>query len=120
MIETLYKVRMTYSVSGLAMAAGLAALDDHEHVEKCVKMNRLERDFLSRELSRLRVTYVPSSTNFILMDVGKPADEVGDALLREGMMVRPLGAWGIPTGLRVSIGTHEQNERFLTALEKVL
>ncbi len=119
-IETLYKVRMTYSVSSLAMAAGLAALDDQEHVEKCVKMNRSEREFLSRELSRRGVKYVPSSTNFIFLDVGRPADGVGDALLREGMIVRPLGAWGLPTGLRVSIGTHEQNEKVLTALEKVL
>jgi histidinol-phosphate aminotransferase len=117
-IETLYKVRMTFSVSSPAIAAGLAALDDHEHVEMSVRMNRAERDFLARELSRRAVKYVPSSTNFILMDLGRPAAGVADALLREGVVVRT--AWGIPTCLRLSIGTREQNERFLTALEKVL
>jgi histidinol-phosphate aminotransferase len=119
-IETLYKVRMTFSLSALAIAAGLAAWDDQEHVRLSVERNRAEREFLSRELSRRAVKYVPSFTNFIFLDLGRPADAVGDALLRQGIVARPLAGWGIPTGLRVSIGTHEQNEKFLTALEKVL
>ena len=81
-------------------------------------MNRTERDFLSRELSRRGVKSVPSATNFILIDLGRPANEVSDALLRQGVIVRP--GWGIPTGVRVSVGTREQNEKFLTALGKVL
>lgn len=117
-IETLYKVRMPYSLSGLAIAAGFAAWDDQEHVQKSVKMNRTERDFLSRELSRRGVKYVPSHTNFVLMDLGRPANEVSEAMLRHGVIVRP--GWGIPTGVRVSVGTREQNLKFLDALEKVL
>jgi histidinol-phosphate aminotransferase len=117
-IDTLYKVRMTYSVSAPAIAAGLAALDDYDHVEKSVRLNRSERDFLYGELSRLGVKFIPSSTNFILVDCAKPATPIADAILREGIVVRP--AWGIPTGLRISIGTREHNNKFLAALKKVL
>jgi histidinol-phosphate aminotransferase len=117
-INTLYKVRMTYSVSGPAIAAGLAALDDNAHVEKSVRMNRYEKQFLYGELSGIGVKYVPSFTNFILVDLGKPASPIADAIAQEGVVVRP--AWGVPTGLRISIGTREQNNRFLAALKKVL
>jgi len=116
-IETLYKVRMTYSVSAPAIAGGLAALDDAEHVEKSVRLNRVEREFLVKELAARGVKCIPSVTNFILLDLGMPAAPVAERLLDEAVVVRP--AWGIPNGLRVSIGTREHNERFLTALEKV-
>ena len=109
---------MPYSLSGLAIAAGDAAWYDQEHVQKSVKMNRAERDFLSRELSRRRVKCVPSHTNFILVDAGRPANDLSDALLRHGVIVRP--GWGLPTGVRVSVGTREQNETLLAALEKIL
>jgi histidinol-phosphate aminotransferase len=117
-IETLYKVRMTYSVNGPAIAGGLAALDDEQHVEKSVRLNRIEREFVSNQLSRRGLKCVSSSTNFVLVDLGIPAEPVAAALYREGFVVR--SAWGIPTGLRVSLGLHEQNEKFLNALEKVL
>jgi histidinol-phosphate aminotransferase len=117
-IETLYKVRMTYSVSAPAIAGGLAALDDVEHVEKSVRLNRVERDFLMKELARRHVQCIPSLTNFILMDLGRPAAPVAERLLEQGLVVRP--AWGIPNGLRLSIGLREHNERFLSALERVL
>jgi histidinol-phosphate aminotransferase len=117
-IDTLYKVRMTYSVSAPAIAGGLAALDDAQHVEKSVRLNHNEREFLMTSLSQRHVKCIPSFTNFILLDLGVPAASVTERLLNEGLVVRP--AWGIPTGLRVSIGTREHNERFLSALERVL
>jgi len=117
-IDTLYKVRMTYSVSAPAIAGGLAALDDVEHVERSVRLNRLERKFLMQELARRHVQYIPSFTNFILMDLGRPAAPVAERLLDQGLVVRP--AWGIPNGLRLSIGLREHNEKFLSALERVL
>ena len=119
-IEMLYKVRMTYSLSGLAIVAGLAAWDDQDHVRNSVERNQSEREFLSHELERRGVKYVPSHTNFILMTIDRSADDVGDALLRLGVIVRPMAGWGIPTGVRVSVGTREHNEAFLGALEKVL
>jgi histidinol-phosphate aminotransferase len=117
-IDTLYKVRMTYSVSGPAIAGGMAALDDAEHVEKSVRLNRSEREFLMKELDRRNVKCIPSFTNFILINLGRPAAPLAERMLDEGLVVRP--AWGIPNGLRLSIGTREHNERFLSALKKAL
>jgi histidinol-phosphate aminotransferase len=117
-IDTLYKVRMAFNTSSVAQVAALAAWDDHEHVEKSVRMNRLELEFLYRELSKRGVKYVPSFANFLLVDLGRPGREVSSALLKQGVIVRP--AWGCPNAMRVSVGTHEQNEKFLAALEKVL
>ena len=81
-------------------------------------MNREGLEFLYRELSRRGVKYVPSFANFLLLDLGRPARNVTSALLKRGVMVRP--AWGVPTAIRVSVGTREQNEKFLESLDKVL
>jgi histidinol-phosphate aminotransferase len=81
-------------------------------------MNRVELKFLYGELSKRGVKHVPSFANFVLIDLGRPSREVTTGLLRQGVIVR--GAWGCPSCMRVSVGTHEQNERFLAALAKVL
>ena len=117
-IDTLYKVRMAFNTSSVAQVAAVAAWDDRDHVEKSVEMNRREREFLYAELTKRGVKYVPSYANFILLELGRPGREVTAALLKQGVIVRP--AWGCPTCMRVSVGTHEQNRTFLAALEKVL
>jgi histidinol-phosphate aminotransferase len=117
-IGALYKVRMAFNTNSVAQAAALAAWDDREHVQKSVTLNSVEREFLYRELPKRHLKYVPSYANFILIELEKPASEVTSALLRHGVIVRP--AWGCPTCMRVSIGTHEQNVAFLAALDKVL
>jgi histidinol-phosphate aminotransferase len=117
-IDTLYKVRMAFNTSSVAQVAALAAWEDHAHVEKSIRLNREEREFLCSELSRRGVKFVPSYANFVLIDVGRPGREVTSALLKHGVIVRP--AWGCPTCMRVSVGTHEQNQTFLAALDKVL
>lgn len=117
-INTLYKVRMAFNTSSVAQAAAIAAWDDQAHVEKSVSLNRQEREFLYAELSRRGVKYVPSFANFVLVDVQHPGREVTAALLNQGIIVRP--AWGCPSCMRVSVGTHEQNQKFLSALDKVL
>ena len=116
-IDTLYKVRMAFNTSSVAQVAALAAWDDRDHVQKSVSMNRAEREFLYGELSERHVEYVPSYANFILVNLQKPARAVTSALLRQGVIVRP--AWGCPTCMRVSVGTHDQNRVFLAALDKV-
>jgi histidinol-phosphate aminotransferase len=63
---------------------------------------------------------VPTEANFILFDSGRPATEVFDAMLRKGVLLRPCGSFGLPTSLRVTIGTAEENRRFAEALEQVL
>ena len=117
-VDTLYKVRMAFNTSSVAQVAALAAWDDRDHVEKSVEMNRVEREFLYAELKKLGVKYVPSYANFILLELGRPGREVTSALLKHGVIVRP--AWGCPTCMRVSVGTREQNQSFIAALEKVL
>ena len=117
-VDTLYKVRMAFNTNSVAQVAALAAWDDHEHVQKSVSLNRAELEFLYRELSKRDVKHVPSYANFVLVDLGRPAGEITTALLKHGVIVRP--AWGCPTCMRVSVGTHEQNQAFIAALDKVL
>jgi histidinol-phosphate aminotransferase len=117
-IETLYKVRMAFNTNSVAQVAALAAWDDHEHVQKSIVLNRAELEFLYPELAKRNLSYVPSYANFVLVDLGRPARDVTSALLRHGVIVRP--AWGCPTCMRVSVGTHEQNQAFLAALDEVL
>ena len=109
---------MAFNTSSVAQVAALAAWGDREHVGKSVKMNSEGLEFLYRELSKRGVKYVPSFANFLLLDLGRPARDVCSALLKHGVMVRP--AWGLPTAIRVSVGTREQNEMFLNGLDKVL
>ena len=117
-IQTLYKVRMAFNTSSVAQVAALAAWDDREHVEKSVRLNREGLEFLYGELSRRGVKYVRSSANFLLLELHRQGRDVSAALLKRGVMVRP--AWGVPTAIRVSVGTREQNEKFLQALDQVL
>ncbi len=117
-IATLYKTRMAFNTNSIAQVAALAAWDDIEHVEKSVRLNRTELEFLYHELPKLGVKYVPSSANFVLVDLGRTARDVTAELLHHGVIVRP--AWGCPAAMRVSVGTREQNERFLAALGNVL
>lgn len=116
-IEVLYKVRMAFNTSSVAQVAALAAWDDHVHIEKSVRLNHQEREFLYAGLTKRGLKYVPSFANFVLVDVGRPGREVTAALLKHGVIVRP--AWGCPTCMRVSVGTREQNEKFLSALDNV-
>ena len=117
-IDTLYKVRMAFNTNSVAQVAALAAWDDHEHVRKSVELNRAGLEFLYAGLQKRSVNYVPSFANFVLIELGRPAREVTQALLKQGIIVRP--AWGCPTCMRVSVGTQDQNQRFLDALDRVL
>jgi histidinol-phosphate aminotransferase len=117
-IDTLYKVRMAFNTNSVAQVAALAAWDDHAHVERSVQLNRAGLEFLYEGLRKRGISYVPSFANFVLVELGRPAREVTTALLKQGVIVRP--AWGCPSCMRVSVGTQDQNQRFLTALDKVL
>jgi len=110
----------SFPVNRLAQVAGLAALDDQEFLQRTVAVNRVERRFLYGELDRLKLDYVPSQANFILVEIGSNAGRVFQALLEKGVIVRRCLSYDLPGSLRVSVGTHEQNARFIAALEKVL
>jgi histidinol-phosphate aminotransferase len=117
-IDTLYKVRMAFNTNTVAQVAALAAWDDHEHVRKSVQLNRAGIQQLYDGLEKRSLKYIPSFANFVLVELGKPARETTAALLKHGVIVRP--AWGCPTCMRVSVGTRDQNERFLSALDHAL
>jgi histidinol-phosphate aminotransferase len=117
-IGTLYKVRMAFNTNSVAQVAALAAWDDHEHVQKSVRLNREGLEFLYAGLTKRGIRYVPSFANFILVELGRPARAVTEGLLKHSVIVRP--AWGCPTCMRVSVGTEDQNRRFLSALDEML
>ena len=113
------RMRNTFSVSSVAQAAALAAIDDQSHIERVVANNTLEAKVISEELSHLGYRVAPTSANFLYCDLGGDALDFARRLRDEGVSVRPLGAWGAPNCIRVSIGTPEQNRLFLGAVRKV-
>jgi histidinol-phosphate aminotransferase len=114
------KVRTPFNTTSLSQHAAMAALDDREHVERTYRMNMRERAFLEEKLQELAVDFVPSLANFLLVDAGRPCDEVFRELLKRGVIVRPMGGYGLPTRIRLSVGTRPENEAFLAALADVL
>jgi histidinol-phosphate aminotransferase len=88
--------------------------------EKVITLIHQGLDFLYDSLSRLGVKYFPTQTNFILIDVGKDADDVYEKMLREGVIVRSMRSYGYPNYIRINAGLHEENVTFIKALEKCL
>lgn len=119
-LAPMWTARDPFSVNGPAVAAGLAALEDVEHVERTRALTREGKAYLYAAFARLGLDYVPSEANFILFDGGRPAAELFDQLLRRGVLVRPCASFGLPRHLRVTVGTPEENRRFVEALEEVL
>ncbi len=120
LVAAMNKLRTPFNVSGVAQAAALAALDDHEHVERCIAANRVERKRICEEVEKLGLLPVKSETNFVFVEAGPEAKALCDELLREGVIVRPLGWMGFPEAIRISVGTREENDKLFKALEKVL
>ncbi len=119
MVELLDRARAPFNVNALAQRAGLAALEDEEHLVNSRKVNEQGRAYLSTELSRLGLSFSPSVANFLLIDLKRDGPTAAQALLREGVIVRPMGGRHLATHIRVSIGTPQENERFIAALRKV-
>lgn len=113
------RVRQPFNVNAMAMAAALAALDDREHLEKSVEMVRNETARLCSRLEKAGFRPMPGNTNFMLIDVHTSSKEVYEGMLREGVITRAMDAYGFPTCIRHTVGLPEENEQFLTALEKV-
>jgi histidinol-phosphate aminotransferase len=114
--DYLNRARHPFNVNRLAEAAALAALDDDEHAERSRRVNAEGAEYLTRELRALGVEVWPTDANFLLMRVG---EGFFDKLQREGVIVRPLGGFGMPDCLRVSIGLPEENERLVKTLARL-
>jgi histidinol-phosphate aminotransferase len=122
LIEALWKVKLPFEPSGPAQAAALAALEDSEYLIESLSVNQQGKDFLGRELRRLRVRFYESYTNFLMM-VFESEEQVQFLFLelqKRGVITRPLVQAGLPHCLRVSIGLADENRRFVDALEEIM
>ena len=119
-VADINRVRSPFNTSSLAQTAGIAALGDDAFLARVRDLNKKEMAYLEAELDKREVKRIPSVTNFILIDMGDEAAPIYDKLLHQGVIVRPIKNYGFPNHLRVSIGNHEENERFVRALDTVL
>lgn len=118
--DLMNRVRPPFNANSVALAAAAAALDDVEHLQRSVRLNADGLKQLVAGFEALGLEFIPSVGNFISVDVGREAAPLYEALLREGVIVRPVANYGMPNHLRVTVGTAEENARFLSALKKVL
>jgi len=117
--ELMARVRQPFNVNSLAQAAAAAALYDDAFLAKSAEVNSAGKQQLQSAFDALGLTYIPSSANFVLVKIND-ADHVNQALLRRGVIVRPVGPDGLPGWLRVSIGLESENNRFIEALTAIL
>ena len=119
LIAALEKIRQPFNINAIAQAGALAALDDAEHVRKTRANNAAGLKFLTEGLRRLGLELIPSSANFILARAGD-GQRVFNELQKRGVIVRPLGGYQLPEWIRISVGTPEENQRCLAALQEIL
>jgi histidinol-phosphate aminotransferase len=119
LVSVLEKIRQPFNINLAAQIAALAALDDDDHVRQTRSNNFGGLDYYERAFRELGLEYVPSAANFILVKVGA-GQRVFEALQKQGVITRPMGGYGLPEWIRISVGTPAQNTRCLTALKAVL
>jgi histidinol-phosphate aminotransferase len=112
----LERLRESFNVNILALAAATAALGDQDHVARAKALNLAERTWLVAQLERRGLRVLPSQTNFVLVDFARDAAAIEDALFGRGVIVRPMGGYGLGEFLRISVGSRAENERLLEAL----
>ena len=120
--ELLHRVRQPFNVNTLAQVAAAAALRDVEFLQKTVDLVHAELEFIYGALDKLELPYIRSQANFFMVQVGdgRTADEVFENLLKQGVIVRSMTSYGYSGYIRVNIGKHEENIRFLEALGKTI
>jgi len=118
--DILNRIRLPFNTNSLAQVGAAAALEDKIFFEKVISLVHKGLDSLYDALNNLGVNYFPTQTNFFLIDVRKDADKIYEDMLRQGVIVRSMKSYGYPNYIRVNVGLHEENVRFLKALEKSL
>lgn len=118
--DLLNRVRQPFNINSLALTAAQAALDDGKHLQRTLGNNRDGMLQLTEGFAALGLQWIPSRGNFVCVDLRRPAMPVYEALLRKGVIVRPVANYGMPEHLRVSVGTPHENQIFLDALQDVL
>jgi len=120
LVAVMERVRESFNVNGPALAACEAVLDDAAHLQWSLEQNAAERAWLSEALQQRDLRVFPSQTNFVLVEFGANTALIEAALTAQGVVLRPMGGYGLGDCLRITVGTHEENERLLVALDKVL
>jgi histidinol-phosphate aminotransferase len=120
LVAEMNKLRTPFNVTSVGQAAALAALDDAEHVQRSVEINRSERKRLFDGLKKVGLSPVESECNFLFVPIGPSAKALCDELLNEGVIVRPLAWMGFPEAIRISVGSPAENTKLLGALEHAI
>jgi len=118
-VEVMGRVRQPFNVNALAQVGALAALDDRDHVRRTLEVNAEGMAYLTAAFAGVGLAYVPSAANFVLVRVGQGGRVYG-ALLRRGVIVRPMDVYGFPDHVRVTVGLPAENRRLVEALGAVL
>ena len=120
MADYMNRVRQPFNTNLLAQIAAEAALDDDEFLNKVRDMNLKGMKYLEEQFTSMNIEYLPSVGNFILFKSPKDAKELYDQLLHKGVIIRPMGGYRLPKWLRATVGTIEENKRFIEALKELL
>ena len=118
--DLMNRVRQPFNVNSLSLAAALIALDDDAHLQESIRVNNEGMKLLIEACGQMGLDYIPSAGNFLSIDLDRDATPVYEALLHKGVIVRPVGIYGLPNHLRVTIGTRKEMTRFVDALQAVL
>lgn len=118
--EIINRVRQPFNVNSVAQCAAAATISDKEHIKKSREINRIGMEILTEAFYRMGVEFIPSVGNFITINVARPANSVYETLLNQGIIVRPMGGYQLPTYLRVSIGLEADCLRFVDNLKAAL
>ena len=118
--DLLNRVRQPFNTNLLAQEAALASLDDEQHITNSIALNDKGKAYLQKAFTDLGLDYLPTMGNFISVNLRRDGQTVYDALLKKGVIVRPVGNYNMPEFLRITIGTEEQNQRFIKTLIEVL
>ncbi|WP_428910793.1 histidinol-phosphate transaminase [Niallia sp. Krafla_26] len=120
LLKPILAVREPFPVTRMSDAAAIASLEDPEYRDFILTENRKGLDYLSDELEKLGFSTIESYANFLLVDTGKEIEPLYQDLMKQGIIVRPCTSFGYPNHFRVTVGTPEQNQKFIEVLRKVL
>jgi histidinol-phosphate aminotransferase len=120
LIGYMFRAKLPFNVNRLAQAGARAALDDKGFLEKTYKNNLEGKNYLYSELDKLGLEHKKTQANFIFINLKKPADQFFIEMMKRRVIIRPLTSFGLPEAIRVSIGTMEQNQKFVEALKQLL
>lgn len=126
LMETIMKVKLPFEPGNMAQAGAIAALDDTEFINKSKNLNKEGYNYFINELEKISVEknfkIIPSFANFLMLDLGSPerVNKINESLLREGVIIRPLIAFGLPHCIRITMGLKEENEAFINSFKKFI